>query len=203
MLLPGKAYSSSTVTRRPRFTSSLTSQALRHARPSPEIAQRVSTSPSLHWRLPPIFTVMGLPLSWKLHVSETPSSVLVTRQLCLARSASELRLAGALEVRGRAAHHAVVAGELRGDEVGALQVGDADGEVEALVLEVDHALGQVQRDREVRVLGDERREMRWRCACGPNEVGAVTMRRPEAFLAPTVSASSAERRSASRRWQSS
>ena len=97
MLLPGNAYSSSTVTRRPRFTSSLTSQALRQASPSPAIAQRVSTSPSLHWRLPATFAVTGLPLSWKLQASATPSSVLVTRQLCCARSASVLGLPARLK----------------------------------------------------------------------------------------------------------
>src|SRR5678815_5547879 len=97
MLLPGKAYSSSTVTSRPRLTSSLTSQALRHANPSPEIAQRVRTSPSLHCRLPPTFAMVGRPLSWKLQLSATPSSVLVTRQLCLARSARPLGLPARLK----------------------------------------------------------------------------------------------------------
>ena len=37
----------------------------------------------------------------------------------------------------------------------------------------------------------------------PKAVGAVTMSRPAAFLAPTVSASSAARMSSSTRWQSS
>jgi hypothetical protein len=49
----------------------------------------------------------------------------------------------------------MVARELGGDQVRALEVGDADREVEALVLEVDQPLREVQRDLQIGMLGDE------------------------------------------------
>jgi hypothetical protein len=148
------------VTRRPRFTSSLTSQALRQARPSP------GDRPAREH-----LAVVALQVAADLHrhelalLLEDPlvgDAVLGARhQAVVAREVGErLGLAGALEVGGRAAHHAVVARELGGDQVGALQVGDADREVEALVLQVHQPLRQVQRDVQVGMLGDERRKVR-------------------------------------------
>jgi len=54
----------------------------------------------------------------------------------------------------------VVPGQLHGHQVRAFQVGDADGEVEALVLQVDDALREVELDGQVGMGGEERRQVR-------------------------------------------
>ncbi|MNM75115.1 hypothetical protein D3C81_868880 [compost metagenome] len=68
--------------------------------------------------------------------------------------------AGAGQVVGRGHHHAPGLGQPDRDQAGVGQVAQPDRAVEAFVDQVDHAVGQVQRDRYVRVRFDEQRHQR-------------------------------------------
>ena len=70
------------------------------------------------------------------------------------------RLAVALDVIRRTHHHTVIGREFGGDQVGILQVGDADRKVNPLVFQIHDALSQLQRDIEIGMRGNEGRQVR-------------------------------------------
>ncbi len=88
------------------------------------------------------------------------------------------------------------------DEAGVGQVAEADGAVEALVDEIDHPVGEVQRD--VTSGCDSMNSGTTGATClRPKPAGAVTRRWPLALTPPAETLASALCRSLKMRWQSS
>jgi hypothetical protein len=83
---------------------------------------------------------------WKYQPRCCPPCRLKARQLCFGQLVQRARDAAALEVGRRGAHHAPVAGQLDGDETRIDHAADADAHVIALAHQVDHLVGQVERD---------------------------------------------------------
>ena len=139
----------------PLSNSGPMSQVERRPRPRPASSASRTNSAEFERMLP-----LTRSCCWPSGPSQAPDILGAGRQAVVEIEIGErLRRADASRDTSARADHAMVGGELAGDERAVLQFADADREVEAFADDVDEAVGQVEIELDLGILGQEVRQV--------------------------------------------